>query len=145
MIVNLLEILCVCFLVWFTSYCYALFCLQALLHACIACSLKPSIDWIAASDLEEDSAESVLNPCYLLMAFCRFCFVSWWKSFPWLTFLYLTDTRSTCSCMGDFKGKTTISIYLFSFLHYCLSLPKASYLSLKPFWLSSSFLCQEHW
>ncbi|KAA3475099.1 CTP synthase [Gossypium australe] len=31
---------------------------KALLHACIACSLKPSIDWIAASDLEEDSAES---------------------------------------------------------------------------------------
>ncbi|TYG93652.1 hypothetical protein ES288_A11G127300v1 [Gossypium darwinii] len=30
----------------------------ALLHACIACSLKPSIDWIAASDLEDDSAES---------------------------------------------------------------------------------------
>ncbi|CAK7348382.1 unnamed protein product [Dovyalis caffra] len=31
---------------------------KALLHACIACSLKPSIDWIAASDLEEDSAKS---------------------------------------------------------------------------------------
>ncbi|KAH1081214.1 hypothetical protein J1N35_020975 [Gossypium stocksii] len=31
---------------------------KALLHACIACSLKPSIDWIAASDLEDDSAES---------------------------------------------------------------------------------------
>ncbi|KAB2056680.1 hypothetical protein ERO13_A11G111200v2 [Gossypium hirsutum] len=31
---------------------------SALLHACIACSLKPSIDWIAASDLEDDSAES---------------------------------------------------------------------------------------
>ncbi|KAF5455340.1 hypothetical protein F2P56_024930 [Juglans regia] len=30
---------------------------KALLHACIACSLKPSIDWIAASDLEEDSAK----------------------------------------------------------------------------------------
>ncbi|KAJ0111625.1 hypothetical protein Patl1_00915 [Pistacia atlantica] len=29
---------------------------KALLHACIACSLKPSIDWIAASDLEDDSA-----------------------------------------------------------------------------------------
>ncbi|XP_050238953.1 uncharacterized protein LOC126688334 isoform X2 [Mercurialis annua] len=28
---------------------------KALLHACIACSLKPSIDWIAASDLEDDS------------------------------------------------------------------------------------------
>ncbi|KAM7276252.1 hypothetical protein ACFE04_018118 [Oxalis oulophora] len=31
---------------------------KALLHACIACSLKPVIDWIAASDLEEDSANS---------------------------------------------------------------------------------------
>ncbi|XP_020529851.1 CTP synthase isoform X2 [Amborella trichopoda] len=29
---------------------------KALLHACIACSLKPSIEWIAASDLE-DTAE----------------------------------------------------------------------------------------
>ncbi|KAB2068656.1 hypothetical protein ES319_A08G046500v1 [Gossypium barbadense] len=31
---------------------------KALLHACIACSLKPSIDWIAASDLEDDPAQS---------------------------------------------------------------------------------------
>ncbi|XP_057422957.1 uncharacterized protein LOC130716923 [Lotus japonicus] len=31
---------------------------KALLHACVASSLKPSIDWIAASDLEDDSAES---------------------------------------------------------------------------------------
>ncbi|KAL0420095.1 UNVERIFIED_CONTAM: CTP synthase [Sesamum radiatum] len=31
---------------------------KALLHACIACSLKPEIDWIAASDLEDDSAIS---------------------------------------------------------------------------------------
>ncbi|KAI3425471.1 CTP synthase, partial [Psidium guajava] len=31
---------------------------KALLHACIACSFKPLIDWIAASDLEEDSAKS---------------------------------------------------------------------------------------
>ncbi|KAH6823872.1 CTP synthase family protein [Perilla frutescens var. hirtella] len=31
---------------------------KALLHACIACSLKPAIDWIAASDLEDDSAVS---------------------------------------------------------------------------------------
>ncbi|XP_010038269.1 CTP synthase isoform X1 [Eucalyptus grandis] len=30
---------------------------KALLHACIACSMKPLIDWIAASDLEEDSAK----------------------------------------------------------------------------------------
>ncbi|XP_052203202.1 uncharacterized protein LOC127808675 [Diospyros lotus] len=29
---------------------------KALLHACIACSLKPSVDWIAASDLEDDTA-----------------------------------------------------------------------------------------
>ncbi|KAI8522621.1 hypothetical protein RHMOL_Rhmol13G0010300 [Rhododendron molle] len=28
---------------------------KALLHACIACSLKPSVDWIAASDLEDES------------------------------------------------------------------------------------------
>ncbi|KAK9136728.1 hypothetical protein Sjap_007322 [Stephania japonica] len=27
--------------------------IKALLHACIACSLKPSIDWVAASDLED--------------------------------------------------------------------------------------------
>ncbi|PIA61169.1 hypothetical protein AQUCO_00300590v1 [Aquilegia coerulea] len=31
---------------------------KALLHACIACSLKPSVDWIAASDLEDDNAKS---------------------------------------------------------------------------------------
>ncbi|KAL6515938.1 hypothetical protein OROGR_019243 [Orobanche gracilis] len=31
---------------------------KALLHACIACSLKPEIYWIAASDLEDDSAKS---------------------------------------------------------------------------------------
>ncbi|GAV57018.1 GATase domain-containing protein/CTP_synth_N domain-containing protein, partial [Cephalotus follicularis] len=31
---------------------------KALLHACIACSLRPSIDWIAASDLEDESAIS---------------------------------------------------------------------------------------
>ncbi|XP_011079590.1 CTP synthase isoform X2 [Sesamum indicum] len=31
---------------------------KALLHACIACSLKPEIDWIAATDLEDDSAIS---------------------------------------------------------------------------------------
>ncbi|XP_057800057.1 uncharacterized protein LOC131015628 isoform X1 [Salvia miltiorrhiza] len=31
---------------------------KALLHACIACSLKPAIDWIAASDLEDDTALS---------------------------------------------------------------------------------------
>ncbi|KAG5061873.1 hypothetical protein JHK85_003056 [Glycine max] len=31
---------------------------KALLHACVARSFKPSIDWIAASDLEDDSAES---------------------------------------------------------------------------------------
>ncbi|XP_044493480.1 CTP synthase-like [Mangifera indica] len=30
---------------------------KALLHACIACSLKPSINWIAASDLEDESAK----------------------------------------------------------------------------------------
>ncbi|XP_023750201.1 uncharacterized protein LOC111898524 [Lactuca sativa] len=29
---------------------------KSLLHACIACSLKPSIEWIAASDLEDESA-----------------------------------------------------------------------------------------
>lgn len=32
---------------------------QALLHACIACSLKPQIEWIAASDLEDESEKSV--------------------------------------------------------------------------------------
>ena len=35
-------------------------CLQALLHACVARSFRPSIDWIAASDLEDDSAKSVM-------------------------------------------------------------------------------------
>ncbi len=32
---------------------------QALLHASVACSLKPSIQWIAASDLEDATATSV--------------------------------------------------------------------------------------
>ncbi|KAL2934802.1 CTP synthase [Bienertia sinuspersici] len=31
---------------------------KALLHACIACSMKPTIDWVAASDLEDESAKS---------------------------------------------------------------------------------------
>ncbi|KAL9168356.1 hypothetical protein ABFS82_04G009500 [Erythranthe guttata] len=31
---------------------------KSLLHACIASSLKPAIDWIAASDLEDESAKS---------------------------------------------------------------------------------------
>lgn len=31
--------------------------IKALLHACIACSLKPTIDWIAASDLEDESTK----------------------------------------------------------------------------------------
>ncbi|XP_014514260.1 CTP synthase isoform X1 [Vigna radiata var. radiata] len=31
---------------------------KALLHACVARSFKPSIDWIAASDLEDESAKS---------------------------------------------------------------------------------------
>ncbi|KAF5931427.1 hypothetical protein HYC85_032300 [Camellia sinensis] len=30
---------------------------KALLHACIACSLKPLVDWIAASDLEDETAK----------------------------------------------------------------------------------------
>lgn len=29
---------------------------KALLHACVACSLRPSVEWVAASDLEEGSA-----------------------------------------------------------------------------------------
>ncbi|XP_077215718.1 uncharacterized protein LOC143850324 [Tasmannia lanceolata] len=32
--------------------------LKALLHACVACSLKPSVEWIAASDLEDESAKA---------------------------------------------------------------------------------------
>lgn len=31
---------------------------KALLHACIACSLKPQVEWIAASDLEDESEKS---------------------------------------------------------------------------------------
>ncbi|KAL3648092.1 hypothetical protein CASFOL_009060 [Castilleja foliolosa] len=31
---------------------------KALLHACIACSVKPAIDWVAASDLEDDTEKS---------------------------------------------------------------------------------------
>ncbi|URE08809.1 CTP synthase [Musa troglodytarum] len=29
---------------------------KALLHSCVACSLRPSVEWIAASDLEDESA-----------------------------------------------------------------------------------------
>ncbi|CAL9055616.1 unnamed protein product [Musa banksii] len=29
---------------------------KALLHACVACSFRPSVEWIAASDLEDESA-----------------------------------------------------------------------------------------
>nr|CAD1816914.1 unnamed protein product [Ananas comosus var. bracteatus] len=31
---------------------------KALLHACVACSMRPSIQWIAASDLEDESART---------------------------------------------------------------------------------------
>ncbi|KAJ6848305.1 CTP synthase-like [Iris pallida] len=31
---------------------------KALLHACVACSLRPSVEWIAASDLEDESART---------------------------------------------------------------------------------------
>ncbi|PKA61601.1 CTP synthase [Apostasia shenzhenica] len=31
---------------------------KALLHACVSCSLRPSVEWIAASDLEDESARS---------------------------------------------------------------------------------------
>ncbi|KAI3691109.1 hypothetical protein L2E82_49327 [Cichorium intybus] len=34
------------------------FVVKALLHACIACSLKLSIEWIAASNLEDESAKT---------------------------------------------------------------------------------------
>lgn len=30
--------------------------IKALLHACVACSMKPSVEWVAASDLEDESA-----------------------------------------------------------------------------------------
>ncbi|RYQ88960.1 hypothetical protein Ahy_B09g095847 isoform D [Arachis hypogaea] len=48
---------------------------SALLHACVALSLRPSIDWIAASDLEDDSAKSshthsLLENCHLQRANC---------------------------------------------------------------------------
>lgn len=39
---------------------------QALLHACIACSLKPQIEWIAASDLEDESEKSVYTTTPLM-------------------------------------------------------------------------------
>ncbi|PKU78681.1 CTP synthase-like [Dendrobium catenatum] len=29
---------------------------KALLHACVACSLRPSVEWVAASDLDDESA-----------------------------------------------------------------------------------------
>ncbi|KAK8913582.1 hypothetical protein KSP39_PZI023782 [Platanthera zijinensis] len=32
---------------------------KALLHACVACSLRPSVEWVAASDLEEESARLI--------------------------------------------------------------------------------------
>ncbi|KAK7317775.1 hypothetical protein RJT34_02277 [Clitoria ternatea] len=35
---------------------------KALLHACVARSLKPSINWIAASDLEDDSQSYDIPP-----------------------------------------------------------------------------------
>lgn len=54
---------------------YASFCVQALLHACIACSLKPSVDWIAASDLEDDSAVLVLSS-YKLHYWRDLCYIS---------------------------------------------------------------------
>lgn len=31
--------------------------LKALLHACVACSLKLSVEWVAASDLEDEAAK----------------------------------------------------------------------------------------
>lgn len=40
------------------------------MHASIACSLKPAIDWIAASDLEDESEQSVW------MLFVRYDYIS---------------------------------------------------------------------
>ncbi|KAL2510502.1 CTP synthase family protein [Abeliophyllum distichum] len=55
---------------------------KALLHACIACSLKPSIDWIAASDLEDDSAnfESCLIVLVLFMLQTPEAHAAAWKT-----------------------------------------------------------------
>lgn len=55
--------------------------MQALLHACIACSLKPAVDWIAASDLEEDGAKlvgvstSFINLYIYLILFQGICLI----------------------------------------------------------------------
>ncbi|XAR54240.1 CTP synthase (glutamine hydrolyzing) [Bertholletia excelsa] len=35
---------------------------KALLHAYVACSLKLSVDWVAATDLEDDTAKLVCSP-----------------------------------------------------------------------------------
>ena len=35
------------------------FCLQALLHASVACHKKLIVEWVAASDLEEITAQEV--------------------------------------------------------------------------------------
>ena len=39
--------------------CMHLILFQALLHASVACSQKPSIQWVSASDLEDAAAASV--------------------------------------------------------------------------------------
>ncbi|KAG7570211.1 hypothetical protein ISN45_Aa04g028310 [Arabidopsis thaliana x Arabidopsis arenosa] len=45
---------------------------KALLHACISCSLKPHIEWIAASNLKDESEKSVyiISDFHLLESFC---------------------------------------------------------------------------
>lgn len=95
-----------------TMLLYAFICkIQALLHACIACSLKPAVDWIAASDLEDDSANSVTAShsfssnlhTYLLLT---------------LAVMFLADTRSSCHCMEDVEGTLYTSLLLFH-PYYC--------------------------
>lgn len=48
-------------IIYYLPRSFPLLSIQALLHACTACSLKPAVDWIAASDLEDESAKLVVG------------------------------------------------------------------------------------
>ena len=86
--------------------------LQALLHASIACSLKPSVQWIAASDLEDESAKAV---CYTNHSIQHFVPFASFRECLILNSLSHIDTKSTCCRVGDFTGNDINGHLLFHF------------------------------
>lgn len=94
--------------------------LQALLHACIACSLKPHIEWIAASDLEDESEKSVyiINDFHLLESFWSRVFIPTITVFLLSISFSFADSGGTCCCLEHLEGKNfNLRILWFDLFH----------------------------